>query len=105
MASINDEQNFFKADFLTMKRFKRATFDELAVIVISTSAGVLLNFDQSGRMEQPTRKYIGRTTARVRPRPDPPISGIPSGPPSVLSAEMNMANLQLNDHTTAVNQE
>ena len=48
MTSINDEQKFIDANFLTIKNFNRATFDELAAIVISTLAGILLNFDPSG---------------------------------------------------------
>ena len=48
MTGIKDEQKFIDANFLIIKNFNRATFDELAAIVISTLAGILLNFDPSG---------------------------------------------------------
>jgi len=47
----------------------------------------------------------------IRPRPNPPLPGIPAGPPPVLpigilnAAEMKMANLQLNCHNAAINRE
>jgi len=48
MISINDEQKFVDTNFNTIQQFKRSSFDELASIVITTLAGILLNFDQSG---------------------------------------------------------
>ena len=47
MTSINDEQKFIDANFVTINNFKLATFDELSAIVISTLSGFLLNFDPS----------------------------------------------------------
>ena len=48
MNSIPDEQKFVDTNFNTIKQFERSSFDELASIVISTLAVILLNFDQSG---------------------------------------------------------
>ena len=47
----------------------------------------------------------------IRPRPDPPLPGIPAGPPPVLpvgalpAADINIANMQLNYHKVAVNRD
>ena len=49
MTSIIDEQKFVDTNFNTIKQFERSSFDELvAIIVITTLAEILLNFDQSG---------------------------------------------------------
>ena len=48
MTSITDEQKFVDTNFNTIQQFERSSFDELALNVISTLAGILLNFDQSG---------------------------------------------------------
>ena len=47
MTSINDEQKFVDANFVTINNFKRSTFDEISAIVILTLSGILLNFDVS----------------------------------------------------------
>ena len=47
----------------------------------------------------------------IRPRPNPPLPGIPAGPSPVLpigilnAAEIKMANLKLNYHNAAINRE
>ena len=119
MTTINDEQKFIDSNFVTINNFKRATLDELSAIVISTLAGVLLNFDPSEAKfalpdseweQQPEHILIGPPAA-IRPRPNPPIPGVPARPPPVLpigplnAAEINMANMNLNYHTVAVNRE
>ena len=119
MTSITDEQKFIDANFTTISHFKRATFDEMAAIIISTLSGILLNFDVSGAKFalpdaiweiQPENILAGPPEA-IRPRPDPPIPGIPAGPPPVLpigpinAADINIANMNLNYHNAAVNRE
>ena len=119
MTSITDEQKFVDTNFNTIQQFERSSFDELASIIISTLAGILLNFDQSGAKfalpdsewnSQPENITVGPPET-IRPRPNPPLPGIPSGPPPVLpigilnAAEMKMANLQLNYHNAAINRE
>jgi len=44
MTSITDEQKCIDTNLKIIKQFERSPFDELASIVISTPAGVLLNF-------------------------------------------------------------
>jgi len=88
-------------------------------IVITTLAGILRNFDQSGAKfalldskwnKQPENVLVG-PPASIRQRPDPPLPGIPAGPPPVLpigilnAAEIKMTNLQLNYHNAAINRE
>ena len=119
MTSINDEQKYIDSNFGTINSFKRATFDELSAIVISTLSGILLNFDQSGAKfalpdaeweNQPENILVG-PPAGIRPRPNAPLPGVPAGPPPDLpigplnAAEINSANLHLNYHTAAVNRE
>ena len=48
MTSITDEQIFVDTYFNTIKQIERSAFDELASVVISTIAGILLGLDQSG---------------------------------------------------------
>ena len=119
MTSINDEQKFIDANFITIKNFKRATFDELAAILVSTLAGILLNFDPSGakfalpdaEWELQPENILAGPPAAIRPRPIPPLPGIPAGPPPALpvgalnAAEINMANLQLNYYNAAAARE
>jgi hypothetical protein len=115
MTSITDEQKFIDANFQTITKFNRANFDELTATIISTLAGILLNFDISGAKfalpdeawnVQPENVIVG-PPADVRPRPNPPIAGIPAGPPPVLpigalsAADINLANMQLNYHNAA----
>ena len=119
MTSINDEQKFIDSNFVTINFFKRATFDELSAIVISTLSGILLNFDPSdakfalpdSEWEQQPENILVGPFAAIRPRPNQPIPGIPAGPPPVLpagalnAADINMAYLQLNYYTSAANRE
>jgi len=107
MTSITDEQIFVDTNFYTIKQFERSNFDELASIVISTLAGVLINFDPSGakfalpdsEWNSQTENIIAGPPAGIRPRPNPPLPGIPSGPPAVLqigvlnAAKINMTNV------------
>jgi len=116
MTSISDERKFIDANIITIKHFKRSTFDEMSAIVISTLFGVLLNFDVSGaKFALPDEQWNSQTEnilvgppARIRPRLNPPIPGIPARPPPVLSvgplnaADINIANMNLNYHTAAV---
>ena len=119
MTSIHDELKFVDTIFITIQQFERSYFDELTSIVNSTLAGILLNFDPSGAKfalpdhewdNQPENILVGPPAA-IRQRPDPPLSGIPAGPPSVLpvgilnATEMKMTNLQLNYHNAAINRE
>jgi len=70
MTSIIDEQKFIDANFLTIENFNRATFDELAAMVILTLAGILLNFDPSGgkfALQMQNGKYNQRASWQVRP--------------------------------------
>ena len=92
MTSITDEQKFIDTNFNTIQQFERSSFDELASIVISTLAGILLNFDQSGAKfalpesewnSQPENITAGPRET-IRPRPSPPLPGIPAGEPPVL---------------------
>ena len=110
MTSITDEQKFIDANFTTINHFRRATFDEMAAILISTLSGILLNFDVSAAKFalpdaiweiQPENILAGPPEA-IRPRPNPPTPGIPAGPPPVLpigpinAADINIANMNLN---------
>jgi len=119
VTSINDEQKFFDANFITINHFKRSTFDEMSAIVISTFSGVLLNFDVSDakfalsdeEWEAQPENILAGPPAAIRQRPNPPIPGIPAGPPLVLpvgplnAADINIANMNLSYHTAAVNRE
>jgi hypothetical protein len=74
MTSINDEKKFIDAN-LTIKRFKRSTFDEMTAIVISILSVILLNFDVSGaictyrgRVGYSTRKYSCQTAKSPPPQ-------------------------------------
>ena len=106
---------FIDANFLTITKFNHASFDELTATIISTLSGILLNFDISGAKFalpddewniQPENVLVG-PPPDVRPRPNPPIAGIPAGPPPVLpigalnEADINLANMQLNYHNAA----
>ena len=119
MTSINDEQKFIDANFVTINNFKRSTFDELSAIVISTLSGILLNFDSLGakfalpysEWHQQPENILAVPPASIRQRPDPPIPGQPAGPPPVLpvgplnAADINIANMNLNYHNVAVNRD
>ena len=48
MTSITDDHKFIDANFQTITKFNRASFDELTATIISTLFGLLLNFDISG---------------------------------------------------------
>ena len=119
MTSITDEQNFIDANFQTISKFNRASFDKLTATIISTLSGIQLNFDISGAKftlpdeewnVQPENIIVG-PPPDVRPRPNPPIAGILAGPPPVLpvgplnAADINIANMNLNYHNAAVNRE
>ena len=93
MSSITDEQKFVDTNFNIIQQFERLSFDELASIVITTLAGILLDFDQSGAkfalpdsewIFQPENIIAGPPAETIRPRPNPPLPGIPAGPPPVL---------------------
>ena len=115
MTSITDEQKFVDTNFNTIQQFERSPFDELASIVISTLAGILLNFDQSAlpdsEWNSQRENILVGSPAAIRQRPNPPLPGLPPGPPPVLpigilnAAEINIANVQLKYHTAAVNKE
>ena len=88
MTSISEEQKFVDTNFSTIKQFDRSSFDELASIVISTLAGVLLNFDQSGanfalpgsKGNSQLENIIAGLPAGTRPCQNPPLPGIPAEP-------------------------
>ena len=100
-----------------IKQFEWSSFDELTSIVIFTLAGILLSFDQSGaKFALPDSEWnsqleniIAGPSTGIRPRPNQPQAGIPSGslpvlPVGVLNdAEINMANFQLKYHIAAIN--
>ena len=63
MTSIIDEQKFVDTNFNTIQQFERSSFDELASIVISTLAGILLNFDQyEAKFALPDTNFICKTS-------------------------------------------
>ena len=119
MTSITDEQKLIDTNFNTIQQFERSSFNELASIVITTLAGTLLNFDQSGaKFASPDSEWnsqqeniIARPPETIRPRANPPLTGIPAGPSPVQplgilnTAEMKMADLQVNYHIAAINRE
>jgi len=116
MTSITDEQKSIDANFLTINKFNRASYEELTTAIISTLSRILHNFDISGAKFalpdeewdiQPENTLVG-PPAGIRPRPNPPIAGIPAGPPPALpigAADINLANMQLNYHNAAINRE
>ena len=59
---------------------------------------------------QPENVIVG-PPPDIRLRPHPPIAGIPAGPPPALpvgalnTADINLANMQLNNHNAAINRE
>ena len=87
----------------------------MVAIVISTLAEILLTFHLSGakfaladaEWEIQPGNILAGPSAAIRQRPDPPLPGIPAGflPPvlPVNAADINIANMQLNYHTAAVN--
>ena len=48
MTNITDEQKFVDTNLNSIRQFERSSFDEVASVVITTLAGILLNFYQSG---------------------------------------------------------
>ena len=116
MTSINDEQKFIDANFITINHFKRSTFDEMSAIVISALSGVLLNFNVSdekfalpdAEWETQADNILAGPPAAIRQRPNPPIPRIPVGSPPVPpvgplnAADINIANMNLNYHNAAV---
>ena len=119
MTSITVEQKFIDANFQTITKFNCASFDELTATIISTLSGMLLNFDISGakfalldeEWNVQSENVIVGPPPDIRPRPHPPIAGIPAGPPFALpvgalnAADINLANMQLNYHNATTNRE
>ena len=124
MTSISDDIKFIDANFKTITRIARETFDELIAILIATLAGVLREYDISGaKLILPESEWciqpeniipeilaapgIAAVPAGIRPRPPPPAAGIPAGAPPVLpagplnAADINNANVQLNFYNAA----
>jgi len=62
-------------------------------------------------MDHQTENMIAGPPAAIRPRPNPPLPGIPARPPPVRpigilnAADMKTANLQLNYHIAEINRE
>jgi hypothetical protein len=91
----------------------------LAAIVISTLAGVLLNFNQSvAKFALPDDEWNARPEnillgppAGIRRLPDSPVPRIPAGSPAALpvgplnAEDINLADLLLNYHNAAVYRE
>jgi len=78
MTSITDEEQFIDANFLTINKFNRASFDEFTATIISILSGILLKFVIYGAKfalpveelnVQPENVLFG-LSAEIRPRPN-----------------------------------